>query len=338
MLYIYYNTPSALWQVLERVFEIFKRLYTFLVYFVQKRFSAVKCGVKRRVKGDFIIEGLSDHGVIKRVLGRHGFSFSKALGQNFLVNPTVCPRIAEAGCKEDWGVLEVGPGIGVLTHQLALRAKKVKSVELDNRLPAVLAETLAEHKNVEILEGDILKLSDSELSGGFEGMKWSVCANLPYYITSPVIMRFLESGLDIESITVMVQKEAAQRLCAKPGSREAGAITLAVCYHGEIEMLFPVSRGSFMPAPKVDSAVIQIRPRKEKLLPPKEEAMFFRILKAAFGQRRKTLLNSLGSISSSKETLSGILTDLNLKTTVRPEELSLDDFLKLSAVLANLAE
>lgn len=297
-------------------------MYTFLVYFVQK--------------GDSAIEGLSDQGVIKKVLGRHGFSFSKALGQNFLVNPSVCPRIAEAGCREDWGVLEVGPGIGVLTHQLALRAKKVKAVELDRRLPAVLAETLSEHKNVEVLEGDILKLSDQELGEGFQGMKWSVCANLPYYITSPVIMRFLESDLDIEAITVMVQKEAAQRLCAKPGSRESGAITLAVCYHGDIEMLFSVSRGSFMPSPNVDSAVIQIRPRKTKLLPPEEEAMFFRIVKAAFGQRRKTLLNSLGSILPNKDSLSSILENLGLKTTVRPEELTLEAFLQLAKALRAL--
>ncbi|MBQ7548194.1 MAG: methyltransferase domain-containing protein, partial [Clostridia bacterium] len=179
------------------------------------------------------MENLSDIGVVREILNRHGFKFSKSLGQNFIINPSVCPRIAENGVDDGGvGIIEVGAGIGVLTAELARRARKVVSVELDERLLPVLDETLAGFDNVKIINGDILKLDLNRLiEDEFDGMRVAVCANLPYYITSPVIMRLLESRADISSVTVMVQKEAAQRLCAEVGSREAGAVSVAVNYY-----------------------------------------------------------------------------------------------------------
>nr|MCR5718817.1 16S rRNA (adenine(1518)-N(6)/adenine(1519)-N(6))-dimethyltransferase RsmA [Oscillospiraceae bacterium] len=194
---------------------------------------------------------LTDIGYVKALLERHGFSFSKALGQNFLVNPTVCPRIAELGnAAPGWGILEIGTGIGTLTKELAKRADKVCAIELDQRLFPILEETLSEFDNVKIFHGDAMKYDLAGLlAEEFSGLRVAVCANLPYYITSPLIMRLLEEKLPIETITVMVQKEAAQRMCAPIGSRESGAVSVAVAYYGEAEKLFDVSRGSFMPAP-----------------------------------------------------------------------------------------
>ena len=203
---------------------------------------------------------LTNIGTVKEILGRHGFSFSKGLGQNFIINPDICPRIAENGnATEGFGILEIGTGIGVLTAELAKRADKVTAIEIDERLLPILNETLAEFKNIKIINQDVMKCDLHKIiSEEFKGLKVAVCANLPYYITSPIIMMLLERRLPIESITVMVQKEAAQRLCAKVGSREAGAITVGVNYFGTVKSLFNVSRGSFMPAPNVDSAVIRI--------------------------------------------------------------------------------
>ena len=207
------------------------------------------------------MSSLSDIGTIKDVMQRHGFSFSKGLGQNFLVNPSVCPRMAElGGANERAGVLEIGPGIGVLTAELARRARRVVAVELDERLLPVLNETLAAFSNVTIIHGDALKLDLAavirEHFADCESV--AVCANLPYYITSPIIMTLLESHLPITSITVMVQKEAADRICAAVGSRESGALTVAIHYYAAPRMLFRVSPGSFMPPPKVTSAVIRM--------------------------------------------------------------------------------
>ena len=204
--------------------------------------------------------GLSDPGRIKEVLSRHGFHFSKALGQNFLINPTVCPRMAQAcGAGDCKGVIEVGPGIGVLTWELSQVAEKVCAIELDSRLFPVLEETLAGRDNVKIIPGDVMKLDLAQLiQEEFGGGPVCVCANLPYYITSPVILRLLEEHLPLTSITVMVQKEAAARLCAAPGSKECGAVSVAVHYRSKPQVLFPVGRGSFMPPPKVDSAVLRL--------------------------------------------------------------------------------
>lgn len=220
---------------------------------------------------------LSDIGTIRDVLHKHGFQFSKSLGQNFLINPSVCPRMAEeCGLREDVGVIEVGPGIGVLTCELAKRARKVVAIELDRRLLPVLSETLEEFDNVTVVNEDVLKVDLKDLiDREFPGMPVSVCANLPYYITSQVIMRLLEERLPVDSITVMVQKEAADRLCAQPGKRESGAVSVAVRYYAQPEILFKVSRGSFLPAPNVDSAVIRLNVRKQPAVTVADERFLF---------------------------------------------------------------
>ena len=276
---------------------------------------------------------LSDIGTIKEILSKHGFTFSKALGQNFLVNPSVCPRMAElSGAGRGVGVIEVGPGIGVLTNELCGLADKVVAIELDKRLLPVLGETLAEYDNVKIVNADVLELDlHTLIAEEFQGMEVVVCANLPYYITSPVIMKLLEDRLPISSVTVMVQKEAAQRICAKVGSRESGAVTVSVNYYAEPELLFGVSAGSFMPAPKVDSAVLRLKIRKE---PPvkTDEAAFFKVIKAAFSQRRKVISNSLSAgLGLDKATISDMLANANVAANARAEQLSLEDF----AAIAN---
>ncbi|MDD6527724.1 MAG: 16S rRNA (adenine(1518)-N(6)/adenine(1519)-N(6))-dimethyltransferase RsmA [Oscillospiraceae bacterium] len=276
---------------------------------------------------------LSDISVIKDVLSRHGFSFSKALGQNFLINPTVCPKMAEeCGADENTGVIEIGAGIGVLTKELAKRSRKVVSVELDTRLLPVLDETLAEFDNVEIVNADIMKLDLKKLiEEKFGGMKVAVCANLPYYITSPVITMLLESKLPIESVTVMIQKEVADRLTAPVGSRDSGAVTVCVNYFSKPEKLFDVKKGSFMPMPKVDSAVIRLTVRKEPPVPVGDEKKFFRLVKAAFSMRRKTALNSISSgLSIPKPTVEQALVNVGLDLNVRAEKLTLRDFAALS--------
>lgn len=280
------------------------------------------------------MQNLSDISVVKDLLNRHGFKFSKALGQNFLINPTVCPRMAEAcGADENIGVIEVGPGFGVLTAELAKRAEKVVSIELDERLLPVLDETLAEFDNVEVINSDVLKVDLHKLiEENFSGMKVAVCANLPYYITSPVIMHLLESKLPVENITVMVQKEAAQRLCAPVGSRDAGAVTVAVDYYADAEKIFDVSAGSFMPAPKVDSSVIRLNVRKQPPIDLCDEKLFFRMVKAVFAQRRKTAANSISAgMSLPKETVYKAIEAAGYGENVRAESFTLDEL----ATLAN---
>ncbi len=279
---------------------------------------------------------LSDINVIKDVMSRHGFSFSKALGQNFIVDSTVCPRIAEeGGCDENTGVIEIGAGVGVLTAELAKRAKKVVSIELDKRLLPVLSETLGEFDNVEIVNDDILKIDLKKLiEEKFAGMRVVVCANLPYYITSPVIMLLLEGHFGIDSVTVMVQKEAGERLCAEVGSREAGAVTAAVSYYAEAQKLFNVSRGCFMPSPKVDSMVIKLTLRKEPLMVLSDEKKFFRLIKAAFGQRRKTAVNSISSgMGIPKERVAQVLREAGFQTDVRAEKFSMEDFRRICELI-----
>ncbi len=231
---------------------------------------------------------LSDLSYIKEVLTRHGFHFSKAMGQNFLINPGICPRMAaECGADRNTGVIEIGPGMGVLTWELSQVAKKVVAIELDRRLFPVLEETLADCGNVELVEGDILELDLHRLiREKFGGEKVCVCANLPYYITSPVIMGLLEGDLPIQSITVMVQKEAAKRICAKPGTRECGAVSASVWYYSEPEILFSVSRGSFLPPPNVDSAVIRLKLREKPPVEVKDRERFFKLVRAAFPKDR----------------------------------------------------
>ncbi len=281
------------------------------------------------------MDRLTDITTVKELLARHGFHFSKALGQNFLINPSVCPRMAaESGADEESGILEIGPGIGTLTRELCRAAKKVVSIELDDRLPALLAETMADFDNFTLVKGDALKLDlGAVIAEHFEGMPVYVCANLPYYITSPLIMHLLESRLPVETITVMVQKEAAERLCAAQGTREAGSVTLAVQYYAEAEKLFDVSRGSFMPAPNVDSSVIRLTLRKTPPCDVCDEKKLFALIHAAFGQRRKTILNSLMGAGVSKAQIAAACDQCGIPQTARAEQLTLRDFAALANVL-----
>ncbi len=279
------------------------------------------------------MDNLTNIGFVKELLGRYDFNFSKGLGQNFLINPSVCPKIAEMGnAREGFGVIEVGTGIGTLTAELARRADKVVAVEIDERLLPILDETLSEFDNIKIINKDIMTVDlDALLKEEFQGMKVAVCANLPYYITSDIIMYFLESRADISSVTVMVQKEAADRLCAPLGTRQSGAISAAVNYYGNAKLLFNVSRGSFMPAPNVDSAVIRIDVEKKYDLSETEEKFFFKVVKAAFSQRRKTLANSLSSmLSVPKQTVYETLNDMGLSDNMRIEQFDMETLIDFS--------
>lgn len=282
------------------------------------------------------MQRLSDISTIRAVLEKNGFHFSKALGQNFLINPSVCPRMAAlSGAADCAGAVEVGPGIGVLTWELSQVAKKVVSIELDKRLLPVLDETLADCDNVKILNADVMKLDLRRMiEEEFPGGEVAVCANLPYYITSPVIMRLLEERLPVMSITVMVQKEAAERLCAHPGERACGAVSAAVWYYAEPEILFQVSRGSFMPAPNVDSAVIRLRIRRTSPVEVADEPFFFRVVRAAFAQRRKTAVNSIANtLGRSKQAVAAAFDAAGVPQNARAEALTLEDFAALTAGL-----
>lgn len=282
------------------------------------------------------MQKLSDISTIRAVLEKNGFHFSKALGQNFLINPSVCPRMAAlSGAADCAGAVEVGPGIGVLTWELSQIAKKVVSIELDKRLLPVLDETLADCENVKIVNADVMKLDLRRMiEEEFPGGEVAVCANLPYYITSPVIMRLLEERLPVTSITVMVQKEAAERLCAYPGERACGAVSAAVWYYAEPEILFRVSRGSFMPAPNVDSAVIRLRIRRTPPVEVADEPFFFRVVRAAFAQRRKTAVNSIANtLGRSKQAVAAAFDAAGVPQNARAEALTLEDFAALAAGL-----
>lgn len=281
---------------------------------------------------------LTNIGNVKDILARHGFSFSKGLGQNFIINPDICPKIAENGnAREGFGVLEIGTGIGVLTAELANRADKVAAVEIDARLLPILNETLAEFNNVKIINEDVMKCDLHKIiREEFSGLRTAVCANLPYYITSPVIMLLLESRLPVESITVMVQKEAAQRLCARVGSRESGAITVGVNYFGSAKSLFNVSRGSFMPSPNVDSAVIRIDVNRKPKLSSEEEKFFFSVVKSGFSQRRKTVANALSSqLGIEKQDVYEALKAVDLPETARIEQLDMEQLIGFTRTLKN---
>lgn len=286
------------------------------------------------------MERLSDIGEIKRILGSHGFTFSKAMGQNFLVNPSVCPKMAQlCGADKDKGVIEIGPGIGVLTNELCKVAKKVVAIELDSRLLPVLEETLAEHENVKVINADVMKVDLKKLiEEEFSGMEVVVCANLPYYITSPIIMKLLEDKLPILALTVMVQKEAADRLCANVGSRESGAVTVAVNYYSSAQKLFGVSRGSFMPAPNVDSAVIKLNISKKPRIDVSDEKLFFKMVKSAFAQRRKTISNSITSgLSVSKEDFKIACENAGVSPQARAEALTLEQLGSLANAICEKA-
>ncbi len=277
---------------------------------------------------------LADISTIKSVLLKHGFTFSKALGQNFLVNPEVCPRMAEeAVVSSEDGIIEIGAGIGVLTAELCKRAKRVVSIELDKRLLPVLSETLGEFHNVEVINADILKTDlHALINEKFSDCKnVSVCANLPYYITSPVIMKLLEDELPLKQIVVMVQKEAAERLTAEVGSRESGAITVAVNYYAAAETLFNVGKGSFMPPPKVDSAVIRLSLYSEPPVKNIDDELFFKMVKAIFMQRRKTALNGISAgLNMPKEKVRQAMENAFISPEIRAEKLNMNELCALS--------
>lgn len=279
---------------------------------------------------------LSDINTVRSLLQKNGFSFKKSLGQNFLVNPDVCPAMAKAACDKQTGVIEIGPGIGVLTAELSAAAKRVVTVELDERLKKILPVTLADCENVEVIYGDVMKIDLRKLISErlSDCERVAVCANLPYYITSPIVMSLLESRLPVDNITVMVQKEAGERLCAAVGTREAGAVSAAVSYYSEPEILFEVDRESFMPPPKVDSAVIKLKIREKPPVDVKDEKAFFNLVKCCFAQRRKTLVNTVSNTSGTdKQALKNALCRLGISETVRGEQLSLEQLAELSNLL-----
>ena len=284
---------------------------------------------------------LTDYNEIRALLSRHDFRFSKSLGQNFLTAAWVPKRIAEAaGLDEQTGVLEVGPGVGCLTEQLSLRAGKVLAVELDKALKPVLAETLAGRENIEILFGDVLKQDLPALAAEkLPGLRPVICANLPYNVTTPLLTAFLEAGC-FETVTVMIQREVARRICAPAGTADYGAFGLFVQWHCETELLFDVPPSCFVPQPKVTSSVIRLTRRAEKPYPVRDEKLLFRVIRAAFNQRRKTLVNAAGSQvpGVSRETVERVLQTLGYDTRIRGEVLDIGGFAKIANEITGIRD
>ena len=281
---------------------------------------------------------LTDYNEIRALLARHGFRFSKSLGQNFLTAAWVPERIAEeAGLDETVGVLEVGPGIGCLTEQLSKRAGRVLSVELDRSLQPILAETLTGCENVEVLFGDVLRQDLPALANEvFPGLTPVVCANLPYNVTTPVLTKLIEAGC-FERITVMIQREVARRICAGPGTADSGAFGLFVQWHCDTELLFDVPPSCFVPQPKVTSTVIRLTRRGQPPVQVKDEALLFRVIRAAFNQRRKTLANALSAgLGVGKERAESALAACGLDPKVRGEALDIAAFSAISDELYSL--
>lgn len=271
---------------------------------------------------------------VRAIMERYGLRFNKGYGQNFLINDAVPRRIAEeCGASPADGILEIGPGIGTLTRELLSRYQKVVAVEIDASLLPALRETTADFDNFTLIHADVLKVDlPSLVAEHFRDRQVTVCANLPYYITTPILMSLLESGCRFENITVMIQKEVALRLCAKPGDADYGAVTASVSRYGRVSRLFTVSAGSFIPAPKVDSAVIRISLDPVRSYTVKDEAMMTRVIRGAFAQRRKTLVNSLASEIGelTKEALAEAVIACGFSADVRGERLGVPDFARLS--------
>ena len=275
--------------------------------------------------------------VIRRLMAEQNITLKKGYGQNFLINPTIPEEIAEAAAdKRDMMMLEIGPGVGCLTQELALSYEKVVAVEIDRGLIPILAKTMAEYENVKVINADILKTDLAALvEKEGEGREVSVCANLPYYITTPVLMYLIESGVPFRSLTVMVQKEVAERLTARAGSADYGAITAVLGYYGEAKMLFTVTADNFLPPPKVDSAVVRIDLYPAPKYTPKSKELFFGLIKAAFEMRRKTLVNAISArYPYPKEKIAEALTSLGFPADVRGERLATEDFAALSDALS----
>lgn len=271
---------------------------------------------------------------IKAVAKRFGFHFSKGLGQNFLLDPSVLQEIVKAAGTAD-GILEIGPGFGVLTRELAQAARKVVTVEIDNSLLPVLEYTLGEFDNVQVVPGDILKMDiGALLHDAFGDGRVSVAANLPYYITTPIITRLIESRLPFENIVVMVQKEVAMRLCAQAGTKDYGAVSVLCSYYTDAEIVARVPAASFYPPPKVDSAVVRFHMLERPRVAVRDEKLLFRVVKAAFAQRRKTLLNCLSSgLGMDKQVMAGLLEQAGVAPGIRGERLNLLEFAAISDVI-----
>ena len=280
---------------------------------------------------------LCDIKTIKQTMAMFGINFRKEFGQNFLTNHMVVEDIADNCCDDAHStILEIGPGIGSLTRELAERYDHVVAVEIDHGLIPVLKYTLDGYRNVTVINEDVMKADLAEiLAPYFEKGKVSVCANLPYYITTPILMKLLESGLPFDYITIMIQSEVADRLCSPCGGKDCGAITAVLNYYGQPEKLFRVSAGNFIPAPKVDSSVVRIRLYKDKPCKPQDEPTFFRTIRAAFEQRRKTLPNALSAVFGelSKDEITAIVVGCGHHADIRGEKLGVEDFTALSDAL-----
>lgn len=279
------------------------------------------------------MDNLYNINVIKKVMSKHRVNFSKSLGQNFLVNGEICPMMAKQfEGIDNLGILEIGPGVGVLTNELAKVADKVLSIEIDKSLLPVLKETVGEYNNVKIINDDAMNIDLNKLiSDEFGNKNVCICANLPYYITSPIIMKILEERVNIKSMVLMVQKEAAIRLCAKPGDKNSSAISVSVRYYSNPYILENVKRDNFIPSPKVDSSIIRLDILDKPPVEVKDELKFFKIVKASFALRRKTIENSLSaSLGISKGKIKELLIKSSIDGSRRAEELSIEDFKRIS--------
>jgi len=284
---------------------------------------------------------LCDIKTVRGIMKTFGIEFRKEFGQNFLTNRQVVEDIADECCLYSSDtVLEIGPGIGTLTYELCSRYKNVISYEIDKSLIPVLGYTLGEFGNLRLINEDVMKADLSAALADCIDGGVSVCANLPYYITTPILMMLLESGIPFDYITVMIQAEVADRLCARPGKGDYGAITAVLGYYGSVEKLMTVPADNFVPAPKVNSAVVRIKLHKDKPYTPKDEKLFFRVIKAAFEQRRKTLLNALsnGMSDFSKEQIALAISSCGHREDIRGERLSTEEFVKLSDALYEMKQ
>lgn len=272
---------------------------------------------------------------IKRIASRYGFVFKKGLGQNFLSSQSVLEEIADAAEIENEGVIEIGPGFGVLTNELAKRAEKVLALEIDERLIPILRDTLSEYDNVKVINKDVLKTDIAELiKSEFGDKRVSVAANLPYYITTPIITSLIENRLPLKNLVVMIQKEVADRITAQPGTKDYGAISVLCQFYTKPELICNVGAELFVPPPKVDSAVVKMAFRDKPAVEVKDEEMFFRTVKAAFSQRRKTLLNCLAAnFPINKSDLTQIMESVDISPSRRGETLLLEEFAKLAEAI-----
>lgn len=278
--------------------------------------------------------------VLKEVIKKNGFRFTKSLGQNFLIDGNVVRNICEAAdINKDDEVLEIGPGVGTMTQELCERANKVLAVELDKKLLPILDQTMSQYDNFSVINNDVLKLDMQKvMSENFEGSSVKMVANLPYYITTPIVMNMLEKKLNLKKIVVMVQKEVAERMKAVPGTKDYGALSIAVGYYAKADIAFIVPSNVFMPRPNVDSAVIVLDIYDKPKVHVEDEALFFKVVKSAFAKRRKTLLNTLSSgfISLNKDQVKEVLAKCDIETRLRGEVLSIEDYANITNTIVEL--